>query len=84
MEKDPNVIRQLRIKIAPRGIGSAFEELANDSGRQHALDELQHWQVSLECMAECGAPDERNAALVLLRGVNTAISRLLERIDPNA
>lgn len=57
----------------------AYTELAADEGIQSALDNLQHAQVTLETLYECGSPEEKEHAFRLLLHVNNTIGTLLER-----
>lgn len=62
----------------PHDIKSSLTELAEDEGKQHALDTAQDLQQSLETLMECGSTTEQALALQLLASVNSAIGELIQ------
>ena len=58
-------------------IHSTLVELAKEEGKLSALDVAQSIQRELETVLDCGNVEERRAAMVLLRRVNTSIGELI-------
>lgn len=58
------------------GIAKTLMELAEDEGKQSAIDTAQQFQSNLESLAEAGNAMERTAACMLLREVNAALTEL--------
>ena len=60
-------------------IRKAFKELAEDSGKEHAVTELQQVQVTLEMLCEVGDSTERDMASHLLHSVCNTLNELVSQ-----
>lgn len=59
-------------------ITGQFLQLANDEGKQAAIEQAQELQTALECLVEIGSKEQQRHALFLLAAVNDTIITLLQ------